>query len=300
MRSKLMSVCLLVLCACQGMVLADNGNPAVGWSQLVFEAADGVGRVRVGIELAPADLSELHDAVAAKGLALLPQRGGLQRLSADIQARAFLLDKTWRGQVWFQLDGTALQRTRFKPGEDGDFRRYRYTSEGVSRRRVKPQNSEQAALPPDRWGKVKDKFIPFGSAKQTCGPIFDVSGLLYTISAHGLEPELGTGICVFNKKSLYRVKLVARDTPPVKLTLQQGPGELVSRLADGVDVRVIELQPQPLGGAGQEREAFEFMGLEGDIAVSLDRVTGLPLMLSGELPGLGRVRLELTEVRLRP
>lgn len=39
---------------------------------------------------------------------------------------------------------------------------------------------------------------------------------------------------------------------------------------------------------------FEFLGLEGDFIIWVDAATDLPLAVAGKLPGVGKVRLELT------
>lgn len=304
MNSKPISYIALCFAALLGLAAGNmpaqaSGPAAVSWRQLVFEAVHPAGQVRVVIDLEPSEASDLRDLTGTQGTLLMPGNAGLQRLTGDINASAMFIDKQWRGQAWFLEDGTALQRSRFKPGEKGDYRLYRYTSEGVARKRFRPEGDQQAALPPEQWGKVKEKFFSFGSSSRGCDKIFDAFALLYPLSAHGLGADPGQGVCVFNKKGLYLVHLEAADSAPISLSLNQGPDNLIQRLDNGVESQGIALRPQPLGALQQEREPFEFMGLEGDIRVYLDPATGLPLRLSGDLGGLGRVELDLTGVDLR-
>lgn len=309
MRKNSKAAVFLLVCSMGWLGLPSSAVAGVEWNRLVFGAMHEAGSVTVTIELAAADDSELHAPAAGRGEALMPERGKLQRLTADVRFAPpgdeswfgklpFLSNKQWLGKVWLLEDGAALQRTRLKPGRKGNFRRYRYTSEGVARRRFEPKNRRQSELPPEQWGKIKDKFFPFGPAAADCAPLIDAFALIYPLSASGPKADEGTELCVFNKKGLYRVRLQSEASRLVRLQLEQGPDSLRERLVSGIEARVIGLLARPAGAAGQEQEQFEFMGLEGDISVYLDPQTGLPLRLVAELDGLGEVELDLKQVRM--
>jgi len=274
----------------------------VRWSRLLFQASQSLASARSEVSLTP---------VAAAGLksSLLPEAGG--PLQPEPGADAMLMtaiiglssklpfvgDKDWETQVWF-LPGSAsaLQRTRTKIGEDADSKTFRYLAEGVRRIRSKPESPGEGERRPESWTTVKSAFYPYGPARAECPDVSDPSLLLYVLSAVNPSPDdPPLELCVFNKKTLYRVELsaVAATRLPVRYTRRRVTGE--EPVDQEIDVLTITISSRPLRPAEQEPEPFEFFEMRGDIEVSYDPVSGLPVQVRGTVKNVGEATFRLIE-----
>ena len=56
----------------------------------------------------------------------------------------------------------------------------------------------------------------------------------------------------------------------------------------------------PLDPENRKREAFELLGLEGDLGILVDPASGIPLQIRGDVPGAGGMEFNLTAVTLAP
>lgn len=272
----------------------------VRWSRLLFQASHGLTSARSEVSLAP---------VAAAGLksSLLTDAGGPLPPLPDADAMLmtatigmssklpFVGDKVWETRVWF-LPGTAsaLQRTRTKIGEDADGKAFRYLANGVRRLRFKPESPGDGEERPESWTTVKSAFYPYGPARAECPDVSDPSLLLYVLSALNLsagDPPLE--LCVFNKKTLYHVELraVAATHLPVRYTRRRGTDE--EPVEQEVGVLTITISSRPLQPAEQEPEPFEFFEMRGDIQVSYDPVSGLPVQVRGTVNNVGEATFHL-------
>ena len=66
-----------------------------------------------------------------------------------------------------------------------------------------------------------------------------------------------------------------------------------------VDAKSISITATPPNEGSVEFEPFEFFEMGGEIELTFDRENGLPLKISGEIRGLGRVDFVLSEVSQR-
>lgn len=282
---------------------AEVSPPGISWQELVFHARQLLGGVDARIQLRRENppAPDLKDPGNEYDPPLLPGAEDVYLLTTDIEARFLTARKNWSGQAWFLDDnGAGLQRIRFKPGQDGSYKLYRYTRDGVYRERAEPASRSEAEGPPQDWTHVRRSFYSFRTSGQTCTTIADPYALLYLIAKADLDQPFRQALCMFNKKTLYRVGL--RTTGTARLAVQytehkQGVSHNREKTVSAVRV-VVSVTPLEL--ENHDREAFEFLGLEGGLALLIDPASGIPLQIRGDVPGTGGMEFNLTEVTLAP
>jgi hypothetical protein len=300
-----MSIVVLPAYQALGSSTLEFDPERVRWSRLLFQASNGLTSARSEVSLAP---------VAAAGLksSLLADADGPLQPEPDADAMLmtatigmsselpFVGDKVWETQVWF-LPGSAsaLQRTRTKIGEDPESKTFRYLAEGVHRIRLKPESPGEGEQRPKSWTTVKSAFYPYGPARGECPDVSDPSLLLYVLSAMNLSPGgPPLELCVFNKKTLYHVELraVAATHLPVRYTRRRGTDE--EPVEQEIGVLSITISSRPLQPAEQEPEPFEFFEMRGDIEVSYDPASRLPVQVRGTVNNVGEATFHLVEADL--
>jgi hypothetical protein len=277
----------------------------VRWSRLLFQASHGLASARSEVSLAPVTAAGPKSSLLADAggpLPPLPDADAmLMTATIGMSSKLPLVgDKVWETRVWF-LPGTAsaLQRTRTKIGEDADSKTFRYVAEGVRRIRSKPESPREGEQRPESWSTVKSAFYPYGPARAECPDVSDPSLLLYVLSAVNLSqggPPLE--LCVFNKKTLYHVDLraVAATRLPVRFMRRHGTDE--EPVEQEIGVLTIRISSHPMQPAEQEPEPFEFFEMRGDIEVSYDPVSGLPVQVRGTVNNVGEATFHLVEADL--
>jgi hypothetical protein len=205
---------------------------------------------------------------------------------------------TLENRVWFSSEGAQpLQRFRSRRGEDDYEQVFRFTSEGVFRRQREPMNAEEALQPAERWTKRDDSFYPLGERMRQAT---ETSLLIYLLAARpAAEDGREAHFTVFNKRKLHEVRALpaALQAVPVDYLLWQAGGQ--TRVRRTAEAAVVRMESRPLEPGGKDPEDFSFLGLKEDIAVVFERSTRYPLRVSGVIPGIGRVDLNLSEIHLR-
>ena len=270
----------------------------VAWSRLVYRAADRPQDLLVEVtlaEVAPAGLASLLQSGPGADLA---SDDKLLRMTARIEvARS---GRTYRTDVWFSpAEAAPLQRRRDKIGRDGNRKVFSYLADGVHRLRLDPKNGAEAAQPPESWSEVREHDYPYGAAQTGCALVTDPN-LLFFIASAGAVGEAPLSLCVFNKQVLHRVELSAADAGKLEASYLEIAGGVQTPLRREAGLRRIRIRSFPPEVDGIRPERFEFFEMGGEIAIDLDRDSGLPLRISGEIGRLGRVEFLLSEVTLRP
>ncbi len=285
----------------------DLDGAAVAWSRLDFRAADRPGSLGVEVslsEVAPEELAALLGGEPGADSSNKPARPAdatVMRMTSTIEV--FLTGRTYRTDVWFYASDTVpLERRRDKIGGDPSRKVYRYLSDGARRLRLDPDNSAEAQLRPDQWSRVRETFYPYGAAGAGCPVVTDPNLLLIIASAGAVTGAVEPlDLCVFNKEAVYRVRLSAAPVETMEVNHLESRGAERRQVRGRAAVRKVRIQafaPEQDGGAGTE--PFEFFEMGGDIEIDLDAETWLPLRITGEVAGFGRVSFALVEAVLRP
>ncbi len=279
----------------------DFDRSSLSWRRLVFEGKQAMGKARTQVQL---EALRAEDAATAlidspHGEVEIPGNADVLLISTEIEAKFLFERKKWKGWVWFLPDdGTALQRIRHKPGKGASDKRLRYGPDGVYRRRAEPKNKREAELGADNWTKVWNAFYGYGKSRTDCGRISDPLVLFYVVSTVGMSEGYEFEVCVFNKKELYRVVLQSAGTERLEVDYTEKRGQSKNRVKRRLDALKIRLRPRLKDPSLKEPEAFEFMGLTGDLQILLDPQTGIPVGVRGELPVAGKTDFKLSEVNL--
>lgn len=275
----------------------------VRWSLLSFKAANSWVDVSSDIQLSATAISRLDDV-----LLKTPRGNPIQPASADA-ARITIqttIDHRFRSpvnifnRIWFDPNNAAaLGRIRFRRGQD-DFKKvYRFTDQGVFRHRIEPGNKKEAALGPEKWTDTGESFYPYDLARLGCSAVTERSLLVYILSAVAdgrLKDPLAC--CVFGKRQLHHVRLSQHGQVPLDVNyIEKGPQAEVRRQGT-IKALKIAIATEPMESNLDQPENFSFLGFRKDIIIYLDPAAGLPVQVSGVIPGVGNVHLKLQTVSL--
>jgi hypothetical protein len=271
----------------------------VAWSYASFQT-DGIGR-KVTAEVRLAALP-----VAAEQPAFLPSpKGesfrvfGPEVLKLSIHIRIDIIGRgpvRMQNHLWFDpMDGTPLFLVRTRDGIDDYYQQFRFTREGVFRRQREPASSAEAAGRPESWTKLGEHFYDYPPDEMNCHPVLETSTLIYLLSA-AVEKEtheMGP-LCVFHKRQLHRVRFQTATAESVGFDYLEKKGETETRRSGTAPARRIRIESRPIGSyRGQVEDFFR----DGTVLVQ-NIEGGLPLLVSCEVPWVGRVELKLKEIHL--
>ena len=200
---------------CTGGFADSAPPPRVPWRELTFQTSSIAGSVTTQVRL-----DTVPATAAANSLIDYPESGASQPSGDDVLVMTvrtalripFSKEKRYEGKVWLNPDGSALQRVRRSFGRDPSEKTYRYGASGVYRVRREPAVPQEKDQSPQRWTRARGTFHPYGAGSGRCSLVSDPTGLLYLVSA--FEPaSLGPGLCAFNQRRLYQVRVdpVAED-----------------------------------------------------------------------------------------
>ncbi|MGD2055784.1 MAG: hypothetical protein PVJ15_03185 [Gammaproteobacteria bacterium] len=271
---------------------------AAAWTRLHYAADGRIGSVSTTLELANSSLQDMQSApyTALENTAFQIIASPLMRI--DIQARATSLfgDSGTRGTLWFDpATGAVLQRDKLRPGWKGSRKIYRFGEDGALRLRLKPKDRAEAEQPSDEWSKTKESFFPYNLHDSGCEFVSDPILLLYLVSLpEYINANRSAQTCLFFDDALYRVRLEPQgsDWLDVNYTVKSAAGR--RRVQGRQESLKLLLRIEPLT-AGADRANFELLELRGTIVIHLNTGSRLPVQVSGERAGLGRLRIALVE-----
>ena len=309
-RFRALSLTLLLVVSSSSWAPASSGlelDPSrVGWSRLLFRASEAKAKVSIEVRLSSVSPLALEAALITDAGREAPPAG-----EAPLEAEAVLMtatmslpkfDKVYRTEVWFLPgDAAALQRRRDKIGKEGSRKTFRYFTDGVGRVRVDPDSRREAKLAPETWTRRVNHFYPYPADRAGCAAPSDPAVLLFIVSAITLsEAEAPPEICVFNKKTPYRVRLRAAASRPYEASFTEIRQDTRHRVNREIAVLKVRLEATSHYRGDLEPDPFEFFELSGDIEILLDAASRVPVKVSGEISGIGKVEFFLTEVTLGP
>lgn len=235
-------------------------------------------------------------------LARAPELDGVAPESAEIlriDAESAALGTRSMLSLWFDPgSGQALQRERVDTVRDGRYKLLRYIQGGVYewQRRGDPTNRD---ADPSTWRLKRERLVRFSGSQSDPRAVTDTLALFYLAGELRKRPSGESLRCrVYSDGGLYTVSLVSGGTEPVSVSYEwrrggqrgseSGRPEL---LRVGIEAELIE--------ADEPDAAFDLLGLEGDIRLHIDPVSGAPLQLSGRDARLGKLKIFATALELR-
>jgi hypothetical protein len=283
----------------------ENLDPSrVVWTNLLFQANKMLGTVIADVQLAFISSTEAESMLIAspKGIPVPMASAKVGYITVHRTFNPVFGSKiTEEDQVWFNPnEATALGRVRLRRGND-DFKKiYRFTGQGVYRFRREPKNEQEVPLPPEKWTDVKETFYSHNLKQSGCSIVSERSILLYVASAASFSDNQDPiSLYVFGKRQLFRVDLSAAGLQALKVKYIAKTRDNEVRKETTVEASKITIKTQPMDSDLNEAETFSFLGLHKNIVIFIDPTSRLPLQISGEVPKLGRVDLQLQKVILQ-
>ena len=263
----------------------------------------GTVNIRVALERLPADEVIGSLIASPQGEDLKPSGTGVLHLTLTSEVDPlFGSDELLVTRVWFSPnEAAALQRIRLRQGKEKWEKTYRWTQSGVYRLRLKPERADEENLPIERWTNKNNSYYPYDLEQSKCSSVSDPSALLYVVSAAGLAVgDKPRHLCVFNKKQLHLVQFQAEKSQLLQINYleKSQPGE--TRRKGEAEVLKVSFTTRSLFADETEAEPFSFMGLKGDFDIFIDKVSRIPVRISGKIPGFGKVEFKLGEVQMSP
>jgi hypothetical protein len=272
---------------------------------LVFQASRGPTVARSEIRLASLSAARLKSSLvaAADSPPISGADTGAMLMTATVDMSTslpFVADKTWKTEVWFLPENaSALQRTRTKIGEEPDRKTFRYLKDGVRRIRFEPEAANGGDRRGEPWTVVRSTFYPYGPARAGCRDVSDPSVLFYVVSAAGMSAGASPlELCVFNKKTLYQAEIRPAGTERLRVNYTRRRGETEEPVETEINVVTIMVSGRPSEPAERKPEPFEFFELRGDIEISVNVASGLPVRVRGTVANIGEATFNLVEADL--
>ena len=276
----------------------------VRWHRVVFKSNNFLGTVltKAILEEVPADAVEGILIASPQGAVLEPS--GTKVFSVAINSTIEPLigsDEILATWLWFTpRKASAFQRIRLRKGKEKWEKTYRWTENGVFRLRRKPNGAEEEEFSPERWTDIEKAYYPHDLARHNCESVSGPSALLYVASAAGLaigDPPLE--LCVFGKKQLHHVQVRAEKYQRLKIDYLETSQQKSTRRNGKAEVLKISFTSRSLFLDQAKAESFSFLGLKGDFDIFIDKVSKIPLQVSGKIPGLGNVNIRIDEIELK-
>jgi len=275
----------------------------VDWKSLLFKSDNFIGSVTTKAVLEEVPVAGIDDMLIASPQGVVLKPAGTKVLIVTINSAIVSPigpDELLVTRVWFTpQEAAALQRIRLRKGKEKWEKTYRWTEDGVYRLRIKPKGAEEEELSLERWTDIENSFYPYDLAQSKCGSVSEPAALLYVVSAAGLavgDPPLH--LCVFNKKQLHLVRVRAEKYQFLKINYLEKSQHKESRRNGTAEVLKISFTSRSLFADEAKAEPFSFLGLKGDFDIFIDKVSKIPVQVSGKIPRIGRVDIKLREISL--
>ncbi len=269
----------------------------VPWQQLEFQAS----KLFVSGKL-QFKLTEIAADDARDELLKVSQQQALEPLSdtlALLHVRSELMSNRGEMQVWMDpRDYRVYQRARMTTGSNTRLKLYRYLRSAVYRVRKESQSSD-LQFDSAQWQTSSEQLIPLLAADAQNSAVHDPSALLLIASSDALS-KTGDSITttVFTDKQFYAATLTVTGSKPVEAKYRLNDYSGSHTVAAKLDSLQIALTTKLLS-AKPEDEAFEFLGLNGPIVISVDTNSRLPLRVEGTQSRVGKVTVDVRKVKLK-
>lgn len=267
----------------------------VQWSRLEYKARKFFLTAHSEVDLRIVPAAEFQDALLPLGEGRLSGPAGP---GVILELRSHLLGRHSLTELWLEpMRAAAIQRIHTDSGKRHRWKTYRFAGDSVHIARREPASRDEEDLSPPEWTKSSDTVYVYPDG--VAAPVSEPSSLFYLLSVVDLKVlEGGVTVPAFsnNRVSLAELRLEGREEIKVDYVVQsaatseevrQGPTEVLR----------VTLRPRSLTGG--QKEALEFLGLEGDIELHLDPELRVPLQIHGHIPPVGGVTVRLQRVVLR-
>jgi hypothetical protein len=272
----------------------------VPWSFFALEAArfGSTATVEVALQALPAAAEAPKFIDSARGRPLHAWGAEVQKLSVTTTVDILGGRRVrFENHLWLDpLTGTPLYLIRTRFGLKDYHQRFRFTREGVFRQQREPASGKEAEKPPDAWTRIGQNFYPYPPERQGCSPVIETSMLIAHIG--GMSPATWDAIeslCVFHKRQVHQVSVRREPVQRISFDYLERKDGREARRTGSAEAAAASIASVPIGSYRGEVEEFFRDGSR----LCVSPADHAPLMVSGELPVIGRVELRLREIHLK-
>ncbi len=266
----------------------------LSWTELDYKARKAILTATSELRLQRADAAEM-----AENLVLAEEQTELPPAGEDLillTLRSKLLGKISDVRLWLDPNNArSYQRDELNSGSRPRFRAYRPMREGVQRTTLRPASGEKER-PYREWSELEEKFIAY-SAEARERIVSEALALFVVVSTASLNaPGDAVTLPVFLKDRVVEVRLEVLEQRKLKVDFDQikdGETQKVTGPRAALEIAVSAVLPE-----GDEGTKIELLGLKGDILMTIDAESRVPLQISGKVPPVGVVNVKLTRVVL--
>jgi hypothetical protein len=300
-RSGLLAALLVCATAAHSASPADGQGRfdagRIGWTSLEFAAS----RLWLSAEAKLSARTLVREAVATRLIAPgegTPVVAPGQLIEVGYGARG--MGRASDTILWLDpANGAAVQRSQLDSGSRSRHRVYRYTDVGAWHETHWPADAREVKLPPEQWTEQSAGLRPYPAAANGLA-ISDPTALLWLIGAADLvEAGDRLELHTFSRRHVHRVTVVLSGTAPARVDYAERASRRERRRTGEVQALRLVIRGQPLVAEGSDDEAFELLGLQGDIELLLDPASRAPLALGGKAKIVGQVVFRLRRATLR-
>lgn len=266
-----------------------GGPPAVAWHGIALEAHKLFLKATASVTVERCPLGE----VAAElwtpplGEGAMPESGMVD----VVQVRAKLpFGRLERITVWLDpVTGAVLQNEKRRFGKGAYWKVRRATDDGYYEWRTEPDLPGDTRRPPPQWSDRSERHVVFDPPPAPSTVVTDPYAFLAALPA--LEAT-GRPIAVIAGRSAVPIEI--RDAAPRMVrsgATIEWPGGRVrpARLR----VRPVQIRVVPPRGTDRRSVRTGVFGMRGDLEILVAETTGLPLVVRGRAPSVGRVTVRL-------
>ncbi len=273
------------------------GEPLpVQWVELEFTARELIVSVTSQVRYEHPAPSGTAGILNPSGVQAKPAGADMARLSAT----STLFGRTFDSELWIDPhDAAAFQLENTETGARNHQKTYRFLDSGIFYQLRQPQSATESTLPPDQWTDVSTSTIP---APAGLGPGDVVTGptALFALAASPALMKTGDSISavVMSQEQYERITILVKGTVPANVSYTEVSGGTETPRSPTADALQLAVSTEPLDP--NATQAFQLLGLEGDLQILIDPETRIPLEISGQVKTFGSVALKLDRVTRRP
>ena len=186
-----------------------------------------------------------------------------------------------------------MERSRLSRGRDQRYKAWTYEAGHILRERREP--GRDAARPPQEWTLSSRREVPYPEAVGGL-PVTDAYALLPLAGQFLKGGSQSAEVIVHTDLNFYRVRMTRGADSKIQANyrLLGENTEVSGRRA----AKAVILRASPVG-TPEDKPDFSLLGLDGEITLQFDAVTGVPLQLRGRAPRIGAATINLKAVRMR-
>jgi len=143
------------------------------------------------------------------------------------------------------------------------------------------------------WLQAKSSYRAYPDRLSDGSGVADPNALFYLLGSKTLQQAGGElQFPVFSDNQLLQVNMRARGVRTVEVALVARPNGAERRINGPREAQFVTIEARPLEPDAED-EDVTVLGMRGRINMLVDREWGVPLKISGQVPPVGEVELEL-------